>query len=192
MAHNRRCASAPSVVADSIWRCVQVLPGGAAFPWPIAPSLHALRDTWMPPTFLFGHFLGTMGLSDFPASFIAAVLLSDSPRGPRRWGEADTGISRVPCKMFQCVRGVCDLAGSGHVSRWRRTRCCLPRRGTASAPRMRNFRGSIPSPHLPLSTLALRPRGRPAMTRGQCGSLLLHCTRLSLFTPCRLRPALLP
>ena len=57
---------------------------------------------------------------------------------------------------------------------------------------MRYFRGSTPSPHVPPSTLALRPLDRPAMTRGQCGSLRLHCLRLSLDTPCRLIPALLP
>ena len=157
-----------------------------------APSLQALRCAWMPPTPLFAPFFGTMSLSDFPPSFIADVLHLDSPRGPRPRGVANGGTSRVPCKVFRCVRGVCDLAGSGHVSRWRPARCGLPRRGTASAPRLRNFRGSIPSPHLPRSTLAMRPRDRPAMTWGQCGSLFLHCMRLSLVAPCRLVPALLP
>lgn len=37
----------------------------------------------------------------------------------------------------------------------------------------------------PLSTLRLCLHGQMRMTRGQCGSLLLHCTRLSLTTPCR-------
>jgi hypothetical protein len=37
----------------------------------------------------------------------------------------------------------------------------------------------------PLSTLRLRPRGCRRMTRGQCGSLHLHCKRLALSTPCR-------
>ncbi len=36
------------------------------------------------------------------------------------------------------------------------------------------FRSSIPSLHLPLSTLRPRPYGRDRMTRGRCGSLLLH------------------
>jgi len=36
------------------------------------------------------------------------------------------------------------------------------------------FRGSIPGPHVPLSTLRPCPHGQRRMTRGQCGSLLLH------------------
>jgi len=35
------------------------------------------------------------------------------------------------------------------------------------------FRSSIPSLHIPLSTLRVRPHDRPRMTRGQDGSLLL-------------------
>ena len=35
------------------------------------------------------------------------------------------------------------------------------------------FQSSIPSLHIPLSTLRLRSCGRPRMTRGQDGSLLL-------------------
>src|SRR5271165_2056875 len=37
----------------------------------------------------------------------------------------------------------------------------------------------------PLSTLRQHPRGYRRMTRGQCGSLDLHCERLALSTPCR-------
>src|SRR3954462_15360153 len=37
----------------------------------------------------------------------------------------------------------------------------------------------------PLSTLRRHPRGYRRMTRGQCGSLHLHCERLALSTPCR-------
>src|SRR6478672_10805525 len=37
----------------------------------------------------------------------------------------------------------------------------------------------------PLSTLRRHPRGSRRMTRGQCGSLDLHCERLALSTPCR-------
>src|SRR4051812_12528917 len=38
---------------------------------------------------------------------------------------------------------------------------------------------------VPLSTLRPRPRGQTRMTRGQCGSLLLHCNGLAPSTPCR-------
>ena len=48
-----------------------------------------------------------------------------------------------------------------------------------------SFRGSIPSPHVPLSTLRRRPYGRLRMTRGRCGSLILHRMKLSFTTPCR-------
>jgi len=37
----------------------------------------------------------------------------------------------------------------------------------------------------PLSTLRGCPREQPRMTRGQCGSLLLHCDGLAPSTPCR-------
>jgi len=175
----------------SNWPCVQNLVCSPGFPLtkPL-PSGHSARRGCPPP--LFASFAGTMGLSDFPPPFITDVLLSDSPCAPCLRGAANGGTSRVPRKVFRCVHGVCDHAGSGRASRWRRARCCLPYWGTPSAPRINNFRGSIPSPHLPLSTLALRPRGRPAMTQGQCGSLYLRCTRLSLATPCRLIPAHLP
>src|SRR5205807_4009256 len=39
--------------------------------------------------------------------------------------------------------------------------------------------------HTPLSTLHVRPHGRPRMTRGRCGSLLLHRNGLAPPTPCR-------
>src|SRR5207245_18560 len=51
------------------------------------------------------------------------------------------------------------------------------------------FRGSIPGLYVPLSTLHPRPYARRYMTRGQCGSLLLHCMKLSFTTPYRLLPA---
>ena len=52
-------------------------------------------------------------------------------------------------------------------------------------PRKRHFRGSMAGLHAPLSTLHGRPHGRPRMTRGRCGSLLLHCDGLAPSTPCR-------
>jgi hypothetical protein len=71
--------------------------------------------------------------------------------------------------------GVSDCAGSTGCSRWRIRRCCLPPRVTTSAPWSRLFRSSIPCLHVPLSTLLWQPCGRPRMTRGQDGSLLLSC-----------------
>src|ERR1035441_8952310 len=47
----------------------------------------------------------------------------------------------------------------------------------------------IPGPYLPLSTLRSRPHERLRMTRSQCGSLNLHCMKLSFTTPRRFLPA---
>jgi hypothetical protein len=52
------------------------------------------------------------------------------------------------------VPGVSDRAGSRRALRWRYVECGLPPTSTASAPRCKHrFRGSIPGPHVPLSTL---------------------------------------
>ena len=104
------------------------------------------------------------------------------------------GISRFPLKVLACMLRVSDRAGSKSVSRYA-TPPVLPsdlvrqRRhpevATACA-MVVQFRGSIPGLHVPLSTLHLRPCGRRCMTRSQCGSLALHCMKLSFTTPCRL------
>jgi len=55
---------------------------------------------------------------------------------------------------------------------------CMPRRHRH--PGLHCFRRSIPRPYALLSTLRVLPHGSvPRMTRGQCGSLLLHCNGLS-------------
>src|ERR1700716_209652 len=55
---------------------------------------------------------------------------------------------------------------------------------TASAPRIGIFRGSMAGLCDPLSTLRRCPRGQLRMTRGRCGSLLLHRDGLAPSTPC--------
>src|ERR1700720_3576702 len=61
---------------------------------------------------------------------------------------------------------------------------CMPRRHRH--PGLNCFRRSIPRLYAPLSTLRVLPRGSvPRMTRGQCGSLLLHCNGLSPSISCR-------
>src|ERR1700686_3087172 len=62
----------------------------------------------------------------------------------------------------------------------------------ASGPAKRSTRKSMnkrtltPRLYAPVSTLRVLPRGSvPRMTRGQCGSLLLHCNGLSPSTSCR-------
>jgi hypothetical protein len=49
----------------------------------------------------------------------------------------------------------------------------------------RNFRGSMAGLCAPLSTLRRGPHGQLRMTRGRCGSLLLHRKGLAPSTPCR-------
>jgi hypothetical protein len=44
------------------------------------------------------------------------------------------------------------------------------------------FRGSIPGPHFPLSTLRLQPYDCKRMTRGRCDSLNLHRMKLTFTT----------
>ena len=137
---------------------------------------------------LFGGFPGTTELSDFPRSFIIGVRPWTSRCGLRRsLPQSKRGISRFPGEMFPCMLGVSDRAGSRRASRWRRVGCGLPLSSTASAPRsgVMRFRGSIPGLHVPLSTLRRRPYGRRRMTRGRCGSLLLHRMTLSFTTPRR-------
>ena len=52
-----------------------------------------------------------------------------------------------------------------------------------------SFRGSIPGPHVPLSTLRAHGYPNARMTRGQHGLLLLYCKRLSLSVTHRFTPA---
>src|SRR5712692_11531359 len=61
---------------------------------------------------------------------------------------------------------------------------CLPRRHRH--PGLHCFRRSIPRLYVPLSTLRVLPHSSvPRMTRGQRGSLLLHCDGLAPSTSCR-------
>jgi len=62
--------------------------------------------------------------------------------------------------------------------------------GTASAPGIRTYRGSMAGLCVPLSTLRAAPRGAPRMTRGQHDSLRLCCQGLAPLTPCRFHGAL--
>ena len=61
---------------------------------------------------------------------------------------------------------------------------CLRRRHRH--PGLHCFCRSIPRLYAPLSTLRVLPHGSvPRMTRGQCGSLFLHCNGLSPSISCR-------
>jgi len=86
------------------------------------------------------------------------------------------------------MRGVCDPAEPSGISHCDSVRVAfrLARRRRRSESL---FRGSIPSLHVPLPTLRLRPRDLFRMTRGQDGSLLLSCVTLSFTTRRRFSPA---
>jgi len=60
---------------------------------------------------------------------------------------------------------------------------CMPRRHRH--PGLHRLRRSIPRLYAPLSTLRRHPRGYLRMTRGRCGSLVLHRNGLAPSTSCR-------
>jgi hypothetical protein len=63
----------------------------------------------------------------------------------------------------------------------------MPRRH--QHPGLYRLRRSIPRLYVPLSTLRRHPRGCLRMTRGRCGSLILHRNGLAPSTSCRPFPA---
>ena len=160
------------------------------------------------PPALFGGFAGTMGPSDFQPPYItvvpfrftarAAAALRTEGRQRSAAGSPGFRIRRrfPPREVPACVHGVSDHAEPGRFSRWRTGRCCLPKDASRRRSGEERFRGSIPSPHVPLSTLRPCPHGHARMTRGRCGSLDLHRMELSSTTPHRLcrrtRPRCVP
>src|SRR6266545_2906714 len=98
----------------------------------------------------------------------------------------DHGLSRFPNAALPRMHGVSDRAGFRRTLHWRSVGCGLPPISTASAPRCASlFRGSIPGPRVPLSTLRRRSCPRQRMTRGRCGSLRLQRFELASIAPRR-------
>ena len=136
---------------------------------------------------LFGDFSGTTGPSDFPRPSITGVCpwtsrCSLRPLVP----QADVGPPGSRARCFracpgsQTARGpLASRAGDALGVAFRLS----PRRRHPGV--VQSFRGSIPGPHVPLSTLHPRPYGRWRMTRSRCGSLRLHRTKLPFATPRR-------
>jgi hypothetical protein len=117
---------------------------------------------------LFGDFPGTMGGSDFPWSYIIGFRRLPSRCGPPARGQRTTRGSpgsRVggfqPCEGSLTMRGRID-ARHGAPARVA-FRSSLQRRH----PGLETFRGSIPCPPVPLSTLRRHPYGWLRMTRGR-------------------------
>jgi|GEM_PF-6312020 len=154
-------------------------PWSGPFPLPPPPAefpstlvRRSLRYLWACPTSLVRSSLS------YPLGFTARPSVP-SPKG-------ESGISRFPCRKFPDVRRVFDHVGPIHPSPYLSVSCCLPYTMTPSAPHSScNFRGSIPAPPFPLSTLRRYPYEYLRMTRGQCGWLILHCMELSSTTFCR-------
>ena len=157
-----------------------------------APSLRALRRVWLPPTPLFRRFTGTMGLPDFQAPFIAVFSMRIHRAGLAYWARSTPGSPGFRARCFRACVGSSTPRGPYTPRVGGVDDIAFRTKERRRHPGPRHFRCSIPSPHVPLSTLADTLLGIPAMTRGQRGSLFLHCLRLSLVTPCRLFPALSP
>jgi hypothetical protein len=145
---------------------------------------------------LFGSFVSTTRLYDFPSPCIV---------GLRPWTFrsglclSSQTVAGSPGFRSRCLRA-CTGSQTARGPKASRDidapnfafRLVQQRRhpGVATACAMAvQFRGSMAGLHVPLSTLHPRRYRRTYMTRGQCGSLFLHCIRLSLITPCRLLPA---
>ena len=178
--------SVPTRVAGLPGFCVRNLVCRSGFPLvsplPSTPS----ADRGAPPP-LFGSFLGTMKLSDFPRPFIAAVLPEDSQRGPcLTTSRPNMGPPGSRAKSLRTCSGSLTTQGP-IVSRDNDTTSVAFRFwGQRRHPKVYNiFRGSITLPVRPLSTLRPYPYGYPRMTRGRCGSLFLHRLELPSITLCR-------
>ena len=138
---------------------------------------------------LFADFAATMAECDFSRSCIIGfgTCLPDADRraSTETAQAVDTRDLPVPAQEASAHARVSDHAGPSGHSRVSRPSVLPSDFRTASAPRIRPFRGSMAGLCSPLSTLRRRPRERLRMTRGQCGSLLLHCGGLAPPTSCR-------
>src|ERR671932_255612 len=181
------CRTRSSALGAAYRLCVR-----AAFCWrgfPLVSRLPSTPSSVGRPT-SFGGFVGTPRLSDFPEPCIIGVRLLAFRCGPRLhrpWAALGSPGSRAWC---------CRACAGSLTARGPPTSCAGDVVGVAfrsSLQRRRpegwDFRGCIPGPHVPLSTLRRCPHGQRRTTRGRRGSLLLHRMTLSFTTPCRFRPA---
>ncbi len=97
------------------------------------PSLHRLRSRSLGLVRQLRRYFGAVRL---PASVHHRRVSFDFPMRSAVLSSADgRGISRFPNKVFPCMHGVSDRAGSRRNLRWRCAQCCLPQTSTASASR---------------------------------------------------------
>jgi hypothetical protein len=127
----------------------------------------------------------TMPDSDSSTACAWGVRLAPSPTGPR-FAAGAAEVSRFSCGEFPGVPGFPrPRRARSPLANARRTMWPSPSVHRVGA-RYSGFRGSIAGPPVPLSTLHPRCRHRRRMTRGQRGSLPLHCGALS--SPALRRP----
>jgi hypothetical protein len=181
------CRTRSSALGAACRPCVR-----AAFCWrgfPLVSRLPSTTSSVGRPT-SFGGFFGTSQLSDFPEPCIIGVRLLASRCGPRLhlpWATLGSPGSRAwsfrACAGSLTARGPsASRAGDASGVAFRFS---LQRRRPGDS----YFRGCIPGPHVPLSTLRRAPRGTRRTTRGRRGSLVLHRMTLPFTSPCRFRPA---
>src|SRR5262249_27888015 len=155
--------------------------------WLAFPLASALRSTGSAAvgTALFVGFPATMAESDFSRPCIIGFGSSPSRCGPA--AVAERSVVRSPGSRARSVRACQCLRPRRAVwaSRYRAHPYCLPSAERRRRPGRWYFRGSMAGLRAPLSTLRCCPRGQPRMTRGRCGSLLLHRDGLAPSTPCR-------
>ena len=127
-----------------------------------------------------------------PRADIIGVRPWTSRRAPGRGSASgEHGISRFPCEVFPCVHRVFDRAGPLSLLalsvRW-----VWPSASNTSvgAPEFGTFRGSIPGPHVPLSTRRHHPCEWLRMTRRRWWSLAFHRVSLPFTAPRCFVPAL--
>ena len=166
--------------------CARTVRGGGAFSSARSLPSRLSADNR---SSLFESFIGTISRSDSSATCLRGVRLAPSPAG-LCFATGVAEVSRFSCGEFAGVHG---------FPRPRRARAPLAKTRHAMWPspfahrvsaRNSGFRGSLAGPPAPLSTLRPRRHRRRRMTRGQRGSLLLHCGALSSPTPRRFIPAL--
>ena len=133
---------------------------------------------------LFTGFAGTIGRSDFSPSCIIGFGSRLPNAAHRAMPEGERGDLPVPEQKMCAHARVSDDAGSTRCSRWRTWSYCLLLSRKHGHPEG-VFRRSMAGLHVPLSTLHAQPRGRPRMTRGRCGSLLLHRNGLAPSISCQ-------
>ncbi len=129
-----------------------------------APFLQTLRRTRSPS--LFVRVLQRYyGLVRLPAVVHHGCTFIFDHADHANWAWPTTGSPGFRARSFSTCMGSATTWSLDTSCTSRCVQCCLPNCPKPSALQRIYFRGSIPSPYLPLSTLATSPCGQTAMTR---------------------------